>query len=188
MIRINLLPVKAAQKKVQLRNQLIVLVVTILLMSGGCFTVYSSIQSDIDGVKNEISRNKKEINKLKKKIGKVNKFKKLQAELKSKLEVLASLKAAKSGPVHLMDDLISALPEKLWITNFKAKGSGISLKGVGLSEDDVADFMTNLENSPYYQKIVLKVTKQKSQSGLKLQKFDLKCQVEKQKTAKKTGE
>ena len=187
MIRINLLPVKAAQKKVQLRNQLIVLFVTLLLVLGGCYTVYSSIQSDIAGVKDEISRNNQEINKLKKKIGEVNKFKKLQEELKNKLEVLASLKAAKSGPVHLMDDLISALPEKLWITDFKAKGSGISLKGVGLSEDDVADFMTNLEKSPYYKSIVLKVTKQKSQSGLKLQNFDLSCQVEKQKTAQKTG-
>ena len=187
MIHINLLPVKAAQKKAQLRSQLIVVVVTLLLISGGCYSAYSSIQSDIKDVKNEITRNKKEINKLKKKIGEVNKFKKLQAELKNKLEVLAALKAAKSGPVHLMDDLISSLPQKLWITSFKAKGSGISLKGVGLSEDDVADFMTNLEKSPYYKNVVLKVTKQKSKSGLKLQNFDLKCQVEKQKIAQKTG-
>lgn len=181
MIRINLLPVKAAQKKEQLRNQLIVVVVVLLITVVGCYTFYSSIQSEISSVKSEIARNNNEIAKLKKKIGEVNKFKKLQEELKNKLEVLAALKAAKSGPVHLMDDLIIALPEKLWITDFKEKGGQITLKGVGLSEDDVADFMTQLEASPYYQNVVLKVTKQKVQSGMRLQIFDLSCQVEKQK-------
>ena len=51
MIRINLLPVKAAQKKEQLRNQMIVLLITIVLVFAGCFVVQRSIQSDIDGVK-----------------------------------------------------------------------------------------------------------------------------------------
>ncbi|OQY17704.1 MAG: hypothetical protein B6I36_08665 [Desulfobacteraceae bacterium 4572_35.1] len=187
MIRINLLPVKAAQKKVQLRNQLIVAVVTIVLAIGVCSGVYTSIQSDIDDVKHEIKKNNKEINKLKKKIGEVNRFKKLQGELKNKLDVLAKLKAAKSGPVHLMDELVEALPNKLWITDFKDRGGSISIKGVGLTEDDVAALMISLENSPYYQSVNLKVTKQKLASGLKLQNFDLSCKVEKQKTAPKSG-
>lgn len=185
MIRINLLPVKAAQKKVQLRNQLIVAGVTILLVVIGCFAVYTSVQSDIADVKQQIKKNNAEINKLKEKIGEVNKFKKLQEELKNKLDVLAALKEAKSGPVHLMDDLIEALPNKLWVTEFKDKGGSISLLGVGLSEEDVARFMTNLEKSPYYQNVTLKVTKQKVSSGLKLQDFDLSCKIEVKKTAVK---
>lgn len=188
MIRINLLPVKAAQKKEQLRNQLIVMSITLLLTIAGCFIFYSSIQSDISDLKSEITRNKKEIAKLQKKIGEVNKFKKLQEELKSKLEVLASLKAAKSGPVHLMDDLINSLPDKLWITSYIVKGTKISLKGVGLSEEEVASFMTQLEASPYYKNVKLKVTKQKIQRGLRLQTFDLSCQVEKHNPTPVLGE
>jgi type IV pilus assembly protein PilN len=187
MIRINLLPVKAAQKKVQLRNQLIVVAVTVLLVVGGCFAVYSSIQSDIKDVKKSISKNNAEIKKLKKKIGEVDKYKKLQEELKNKLDVLASLKEAKSGPVHLMDELIEALPDKLWITEFKEKNGAITIEGVGLSEDDVAEFMTKLEASPYYKSVKLKVTKQKKASGLKLQNFDLSCRVQVKKTAVKPG-
>jgi len=185
MIRINLLPVKAAQKKVQLRNQLIIACVTILLVIGGCFAVYTSIQSDITEVKQEIKKNKAAIAKLKKKIGEVNKFKKLQEELKNKLDVLAALKEAKSGPVHLMDDLIEALPDKLWISSFNDKGGRISIKGVGLSEEDVAEFMTTLEKSPYYKNVKLKVTKQKISNGLRLQDFDLSCKVEVRKLATK---
>ena len=109
---------------------------------------------------------------------KLTNFKALQEELKNKLDVLDALKKAKSGPVHLMDDLISALPENLWVTDFKEKGGNISLKGVGLSEDDVADFMTNLDASAYYKNVRLKVTKQKMSGGLRLQHFELSCKVE----------
>lgn len=187
MIHINLLPIKVAQKKAQLRNHIIILCVTMLLVIVGCFSVYTSVQSDISDVNLEIKKNNKEISKLQKQIGEVNKFKKLQEELKNKLEVLASLKSAKSGPVHIMDDLIKSLPDKLWISDFKEKGGRISIKGVGLSEDDVADFMTNLEQSLYYQNVALKVTKQKISTGLKLQNFEISCQVEKNKSIAQTG-
>ncbi len=187
MIRINLLPVKAARKKEQLRNQIIVLVVTLLLVIGGCFAVYSSLQGDISDVKNDIHRHQQEINRLKKKIGEVNRFKKLQQELKNKLAVLAALKSSKSGPVHMMDDLINVLPDKMWIEEFKQRGDSITISGIGLTEDDVADFMTSLEKSKYYKDVVLKVTKQQEKQGLKLQRFTVTCKVEKHKPAKKSG-
>nr|WP_320050604.1 PilN domain-containing protein [uncultured Desulfuromonas sp.] len=179
MIRINLLPVKAAQKKEQLRNQVIVAVLALVIVVAGCLFVEMTIQSDIKTVKADIAKNKEEIKSLQKKIGEVNKFKALQEELKNKLEVLQTLKDAKSGPVHLMDDLISALPENLWVTSFSEKGGNITIKGVGLSEDDVADFMTNLDTSPYYKNVRLKVTKQKAARGLRLQNFELVCKAEK---------
>ncbi|WP_316348231.1 PilN domain-containing protein [Desulfuromonas acetoxidans] len=178
MIRINLLPVKAAQKKEQLRNQLVVIAIAFIVVVAGCVLMQMSIQSDINRVKAEITKNKAEIRSLQKKIGEVNKFKALQEELKNKLAVLDSLKKAKSGPVHLMDDLISALPENLWVTDLKEKSSKITLKGVGLSEDDVADFMTNLDASRYYRNVRLKVTKQKTSGGLRFQHFELLCEIE----------
>lgn len=178
MIRINLLPVKAAQKKEQLRNQLLVFIVTLVFVAAGCYYTRYMVQNEIDTVKQEIENNNAEIKKLQKKIGEVKKFKELQAELKNKLEVLKSLKEAKSGPVHLMDDLINALPENLWITDYQDKKGNIVIKGVGLSEDDVAELMTNLERSNSYRNISLKLTKQKEQEGLKLKLFELLCQIE----------
>ena len=74
MIRINLLPVKAAQKKEQLRNQFIVAVAALVIVVVGCVVIQMSIQSDIDTVKAQIAKNKSEIKSLQKKIGEVNKF------------------------------------------------------------------------------------------------------------------
>ena len=177
MIKINLLPVKAVQKQIQLRNNLLVMVVALLLVGGVCYVFYSSLMSEIKTVDQQIKDNNREINRLKKKIGEVNKYKKLQEELRNKLKVMEQLRTSKSGPVHLMDELISALPEKLWITSFSEKGGTIKISGVGLTENDVASFMTNLEHSLYYSSIELKVTKQKVKEGLRLQNFDITCRA-----------
>ncbi|MBN2645148.1 MAG: PilN domain-containing protein [Desulfuromonadaceae bacterium] len=183
MIRINLLPVKAAQKKEQLRNHFLVFFGSLLVSIIACYVLHASVQSEIEKVNNEISQNKAEIKKLEKAIGEVNKYKKLQEDLQKKLNVLADLKSSKSGPVHLMDDLINALPEKLWVTSFKDKGGALAISGVGMSENDVADFMSKLEASAYYQGLELKQTKQKIQDGLRLQIFDVSCRTEKPKLA-----
>lgn len=178
MIRINLLPVKAAQKKEQARNQIIVAGAFLLVTCGVCYFLYDNLQGQIAQLDATISRTRTEIKNLEKKIGEVNKYKKLQEDLQNKLNVLADLKESKAGPVHLMDELIEALPDKLWVNQLVQKGDSISLAGVGLTEDDVATFMTRLEASPYYRNVELKVTKQKVQDGLRLQNFELSCRME----------
>lgn len=178
MIKINLLPVKQAQKQIQARNNFLVAALMLLLVGGVCYVFYSSIKSDIVAVEREIQDNRQEISRLKKKIGEVNRFKKLQEELQNKLKIMQELRTSKSGPVHLLDELIEALPEKLWITSFTEKGGSIQISGVGLTENDVAKFMTNLERSPYYTGVELKVTKQKVQDGLRLQNFDISCRAQ----------
>ena len=108
----------------------------------------------------------------------IREFKKLQKEFQGKLDVLAKLKEKKTGPVHLLDELSRVLPDKLWLDSFRESGGAISIKGVGLNEETVARFMRELEASPHYKQVVLRVTEQTKKSGLKLQKFDISCRVE----------
>ncbi|BCR04680.1 type IV pilus assembly protein PilN [Desulfuromonas versatilis] len=178
MIRINLLPVRAAQKKEQLKGQLVILTLALIAVAVGCGGVYASLAGRVNDEKAAIAQKEAEINQLRKAIGEVAHFKKLQAELRGKLDVLDQLKAGKSGPVHLLDELSSALPDKLWILSFKESGGAVSLTGVGLNEETVAQFLRNLEASPYYQKVELQVVEQMVQSGLKMQKFNVNCRVE----------
>lgn len=179
MIRINLLPVRAAQKKAKLHGQMAVMGLALIVIVVACAVIYSSIMISISSEKKEIAGIEKEINSLKKVLGEVSRFKQLQKEYQAKLDVLMALKEKKTGPVHLLDELSRVLPEKLWLDDFQEAGGNISLKGVGLNEATVARFMKDLEASPYYQDVELKVTEQQIQnSGLKLQKFDLTCKVE----------
>ena len=178
MIRINLLPVRAAQKKEKLRSQLSIFILCLLLVCIGCGALYFQKMTAIAAVKDEIADIDNKNKALKKKIGEVKDYEKKKEDLEQKLNVLKGLKENKSGPVHLLDELSSALPEELWLTKFSERSGAISLSGIADSEETVALFMKNLNDSPYYQNIELAVTEQTKVGNSKMQKFTLNCKIE----------
>lgn len=178
MIRINLLPVKAVQKKEALQGQLIVLAITTFVVVAIAYTLYSSVVSKVEEEQRVIAEKEAELTRLRQVTNEVNRFKKLQKELQAKLDVLDKLKAGKKGPVHLLDELSSAVPDRLWLTSFSESNGNVSLKGVGFNEATVALFLRDLENSPYYKNVELRVTSQVNQGGVKMQSFDVTCQTE----------
>lgn len=188
MIRINLLPVRAAQKKARAQKELLVFGLALALTVAACAVGYTSMKVRVAKEKQVVEACQQEIHKLKKSLGEVAQFKKLQAELQGKLDVLATLKEKKNGPVHLLDELSRVLPEKLWLESFQEKGGQISMKGIALDEPRVAQFLRELEASPYYRDVDLSVTKQISKHGMKLQQFDVTCHAETPKAGKGSKE
>ncbi len=178
MIKINLLPVRAAQKKERLRAQISVLFLCLILVLIACGSLYFQKSSAISGVKSDIANIDTQNRALQKKIGQVKDFEQKKADLEKKLEVLSSLKENKTGPVHLLDELSTALPDDLWLTSFKETGGQISLSGIADTEKTVALFMKTLDASPYYQQIELSVTEQTKVGDEKMQKFTLDCSSE----------
>lgn len=179
MIRVNLLPVRAAQRKERVRSQLSILFLCVLLVCLACGALYAQKRSAIKTVEAEIADIDRKNKQLRKKIGQVRDFEQKQAELEQKLAVLNDLSAGKSGPVKLLDQLSSALPEKLWLTKFSEKSGSVELAGIADTEKRVADFMEFLDASPYYQDIELQVTQQSKVGDMKMQKFTLRGKVQK---------
>ena len=177
MIRINLLPVKAAQRKEMLKGQLMVVVLVLIVSVGICGAAYMHIVGEVDDVQQQIDRKKSEIAQLQKVIKEVKNFEKRQKDLRAKLGVLEKLKTARVGPVYLLDELYRAMPDKIWLTKFKEGSGKAKISGIGSSEETVALFMGNLEASPFYEGVELKVIKQKVQNKIKFQQFDLTCKT-----------
>ena len=180
MIRINLLPVRAAQKKERLRSQATILGLSTIGTIAVCVLVWVSLSSKVDIAQGEIRTKNAEIARLKKTIGEVDQFKKLQKELRGKLDILATLKLNRSGPVRLLDELSKLIPEKVWVTSFTESAGAIAISGAGLTEESVADFMRKLEDSAYYMNVELDVLEQKKTDGRDMQSFKIRCTVEKQ--------
>lgn len=178
MIRINLLPVRAALKKEKLRSQLSIFILCIILVCIGCGALYVQQKMINNNVKDEIVTIEQKNKELRNKIGQVKDFEKKKADLEQKLGILKTLKDGKSGPVHLLDELSAALPEKIWLTKFSEKNGSINLAGVADSEKTVAVFMRSLDISSYYKNIELSVTEQTKVGDRKMQKFTLGCKVE----------
>lgn len=178
MMHINLLPVRAAQKKEKLRSQVAVLILSMVLTLVACGAVYTTLQFGVDEVKQNIANQEARAKVLKKTLGEVAEFKKKKAELVGKLDILDQLKKGKTGPVHLLDELSLALPDKLWLTSFKESGGSVNLSGVALNEDVVALFLKRLEKSPYYRGVELQIIEQAAQSGVRVNKFNVVAKIE----------
>lgn len=173
MIRINLLPVKAAQKKEKVKNQLTVVVFALIVAAGICLLAYMHILSKVGDLQARIDQKQSEISQLMTVIKEVQDFEKRQKDLRAKLDILDRLKEARVGPVHLFDELYLAMPDKLWLTSFKEGNGTAAISGIGVNEETVALFLRNLETSDYYQGVDLKVTRQTIQDQVKFQQFDL---------------
>ena len=177
MIRINLLPVKAAQKKEMLKGQLMVVVLVLIVTAGICGAAYTHIIGEVDDMQKQIDQKKSEIARLQKVIKEVKDFETRQKDLRAKLNVLEQLKTARVGPVYLLDELYKAVPDKLWLTKFKEGSGNAQISGIGASEETVALFMRNLEASEFYSGVELKVIKQKTENKIKFHQFELTCKT-----------
>lgn len=179
MIRINLLPVRAAQKKERLRSQGMILLLSVIGVVAVCTLVWMSLSAKVDAVNKEVQFKTSEIARLKTIIGKVGEIDAKKADLQAKLAVLDKLKANRSGPGRLLDEISRVIPDKVWIKTFSEAGGAVSITGTGLTEAVVADFLDALEKSDYYMNVELDVLEQKEVSGRSLQSFSIRCNVEK---------
>ncbi|GAB7026259.1 PilN domain-containing protein [Geotalea toluenoxydans] len=173
MIKINLLPVRAAKKKETTRQQISILVITLLGTIVICVLLYSMAISKISATKEDIAKTEQEIQQLKAKIGEIDNIKKLQAEVKKKLDILSRLRKEKTGPVSRLALLSNAVPDKLWLTKYTEAAGTISISGVAFSEDDIATFMKNLQSIPDFNNIELQVSEQTEINKTKAKRFDI---------------
>src|SRR6516164_8364546 len=105
MIKINLLPVRAAKKR-EFGKQQLVLFALILVLAGILnFFWYSRVEGELTGLDRQIATTKTEIAQLEKTIGEVKSIKEDKKALEDKLKILDTLKKGRTGPVKVMDEL-----------------------------------------------------------------------------------
>jgi type IV pilus assembly protein PilN len=178
MIRINLLPVRAAQKKERLVNQLAILSLAVIVVIVVCVLTWMSMSSRIGDVKAKINTQDTEINRLKKDLKQISGFEASKEALQAKLDILDKLKANRTGPVKLLDELSRATPEQVWILTFSESDGVISMTGGGMSEEAIAIFLKNLEESSSFMDVELEVLEQKKTDGHDHLGFKMRCAVE----------
>ena len=180
MIKINLLPLRASKKKETIRQQVSILIICLVgvLLIG--LSVYGFLRSQIAGMKTEISNSQAELTALKAKIGTIDNIKKLQADVKKKLDVLEQLRRGKTGPASRLAALSDSVPPKLWLTRYAENGSSISVSGVAMSEELIAIFMKTLQASGAFSNVDLVVSEQSEAGGVKAKRFDLQFQIAEQ--------
>jgi len=173
MIKINLLPVRAARKKETAIQQISIFCFSIALVSFVVIALYGLKLGQISSAKDDISAANVKINELKTKIGKLEELKKFKEQVKKKLDVLTQLRKNKTGPAQRLATLSDITPEKLWLTAYAESNDNVKLAGVAYTEDLIAQFMRSVQASNDFTGVDLIVSEQKEISGTKLKSFEL---------------
>ena len=146
MIRINLLPVKVSRKQEAGRQQLILFALAIAVTIGGNFYAWQVRSSEETRIQAQVARTQAQIKELDKVIAEVKDINSKEQELNTKLAALKTLKAGRAGPVKVLDALQTAVPKKVWLSKLDDKGGAMAIEGSALSQDDLAEFMSGLQN------------------------------------------
>jgi type IV pilus assembly protein PilN len=173
MIHINLLPVREERRKAGARQLALVLVGALIgsmLLSGA---VHWKVRHDISSTRALTVATQKEIDRFEPQLKQVEEFKKTKAEIEQKLDVIQGLNEARSGPVHMLDELATLTPDRIWISKVSVHNGRMLMEGMSLDNELVALFLTALEESPYFKSVELVETQAKEKDGFRLNAFEV---------------
>ncbi|NTV49693.1 MAG: fimbrial protein [Geobacteraceae bacterium] len=178
MIKINLLPIRAAKKKETAIQQLIIAGIVIVLVALIVTSLYAVKRVQVTAAKDDITEANRKISELKTKIGKLEELKTLKEQVKKKLDVLAQLRKNKTGPAQRLASLSDLTPGQLWLTNYTESAQDVKISGVAFTEELISQFMRALEASSDFMAVELVVSEQTVVADTKLKKFDITMKLE----------
>ena len=134
----------------------IILVITLVLSALVVGTQWYLLTSERTNLRAVERQRRQERDELLKYIKLVEQLEARREALRHKINVINDLKQQQQGPVRIMDEVSQALPELVWLTNMTLKGKSVVLSGVAMDENAVANYITNINASPYFEEPFLK--------------------------------
>ncbi len=177
MIKINLLPFRVARRKENIRKQISIFLLFILLTAVTLFWYTQSVNKQIVSTKAKTRQVHSQISKYKEKADRVTQIKNDLKTLNEKLEIVSSLKKQRKKQLQLFDGMTDLIvPTRMWLESFKTNKNSVTIKGVAFDNPTIADFMEKLERSSLFSTVDLKTAEMKKfKNDVMLKSFELLC-------------
>jgi len=196
MIKINLLPVKAAQRRASGLRQMLIAGVACLLAFTACIAVHIVATQQLASQKRDITDLKNAIARLKTEVGDYDLIKAQREDLIRQKNAIKKLQAQRSGPTYLMRELSDILtkgkgptfnkeqyeellrrdpnagfnpnwePKRCWLVSYSEKDKTVTIKGAAKSDEDVAEFLKRLKLSAFFSDVYWQQTQPQTDSKL----------------------
>ena len=155
MAHINLLPWRESQRAEQKRNYLTMLVGIAIVGIGLMFGVATVIEQMISnqGMRNQFIE--QQIVVLDAQVEKIKDIKKDKQAIEQRMALIEQLEASRNAVPRVLDELVRLVPPGLSFRSFSRKGNLIEVLGVSESNNRLADFMRQLEQSEVFSSGVL---------------------------------
>jgi len=176
MIRINLLPFRAARKKENVRRQVSIFMLSLAFLLIILFYYNFSLGKKIDSLNANIKQTKTELAKYNKINNEIAQIKKKLNNLKKKMAVMKTLEANRFEPTRLLDIMTQVVvPKRMWFTRLESRGEKVKINGIALDNKTVADFMVRLEDCGLFKEVNLNTLKRKKAKAADLKSFTISC-------------
>jgi len=174
MIRINLLPFRIERKKENVRRQVSLFFLSLILVLIVLIYYNFSLNSKIGKLKDKISVTKTELqryNDINKEIARIKENLEI---LRKKMAVIEKLQADRHAPTLLMDTMTQVLMAKrMWFTKLDVNENTVEIHGIALDNKTVADFMVRLQNCGLFSNVNLKTLKRQAVQQSNLKSFQI---------------
>ncbi|MDW2980308.1 MAG: PilN domain-containing protein [Rhodanobacter sp.] len=187
MAHVNLLPWRAERRKQREREFYMQLVAAFVAGLGVLLLWVFWMDQRIDNQNERNAYLQTEIKQLDVRIAKIKDLEKVREHLLARKQIIEQLQADRSQMVHLFDELVKTIPTSARLTALKQGGQSMSLDGVAQSNASVAEYMRNIERSPWMGHADLRKTENTHNATRMPYQFGLNVLLSKPKTDEVDG-
>lgn len=184
MIRINLLGQtrpKAARRPVDTGAALPAVFIGAGVLLGGLVLgyIYFSWQSQLTAENNRIKQLQTQKTELQQIKQQVEQFEKQSKVLQVRVDTIEKLQRDRTGGQELLDMVANTVSrtENLWLTNMSKRGNTLAITGSSASINAVANFITAMKRSGYFDKVEMEDTKEDENKGVQTFTFKLSAEI-----------
>lgn len=157
MTRINLLPWRAELRRQQRIEFVAITAICALFALGGVFAVKLVLEDELayQQQRNEFLRT--ETGKIERQIREIKELEQERERLISRMRAIETLQSSRPAIVHVLDDIVTTLPDGVLLTEIEQRGSTFEISGIAQSNARVSSFMRNIERSEWLKEPKLEV-------------------------------
>ena len=176
MIRINLLPFRADRKKENVRRQVSLFLLSLVLVLIIAFYYNFDLGSKVGKLNKKIKETNAELTKYNEINKEIARIRKNLENLRKKMAVIEQLESDRHAPVILLDTITQVLVAKrMWLNELVVQDKTVKINGIALDEKTVADFMVRLQKSGLFSEVKLNSVRRQEVQKTNLKGFQIIC-------------
>jgi type IV pilus assembly protein PilN len=160
---INLLPWREELRRKRRQNFLVAFVAAMVAMTAVMYGWRLFVDSQIDNQQRRNDFLRAEIKEVDRKLKEIAALDKTRASIIARMQVIQDLQAQRPEAVHLMDELVTAVPEGVYFTSLNQSGRVIDLQGLAQSNARVSALMKKTEDSEWLASPQLQIVENKGE-------------------------
>lgn len=174
MARINLLPWREAARRQRQRDLGIsaAVAVAVVLLLG--FTLKLQFEAMIEAQNARNAYLQQQITVLNRRLREINELEEKKAALLARMDVIQRLQESRPEVVHLLDELVDAVPAGVFLTRMQQEGERLTVEGRAQFNARVSAFMDNIDASRWIGNAALGLIENQDETGTGFSHFRLR--------------